>query len=96
MTQQQLPSHLEAFVAGVQNDPALVAGATAAVGELSGSQAAQAAAQYYQSQGYTITTEDLIALEASRKSAAGEELSDEELQVISGGNAWGPWAFHGW
>jgi bacteriocin-like protein len=85
MTHQQLPGHLEAFIDAVQSDPALVAGATAAVGDRTGTEAAQAAAEYYQCQGYTITPEELFALASASKSAAGEELTEEELASISGG-----------
>lgn len=94
MSVNQLPDHLAAFVAAVQDNPALVEGAKSAVGGLTSSDAAQAAAAYYQAQGYTITAEELLALEASRKSAAGEELNDEELHAIAGGS-WG-WQQHWW
>ncbi len=90
MTEMQLPQHIAAFIDAVQSDPALVAGATTAVGDRTGTEAAQAAAEYYQSQGYTITSEELFALQAASKSAAGEELSDEELVSISGGWIGGP------
>ena len=90
MSVNQLPEHLAVFVTEVQDNPALVQGASAAVGDRTGNDAVSAAAAYYQSQGYTITTEELLALEASRKSSAGEELSDEELHVIAGG-LWEPW-----
>ena len=85
MTEHQLPDHIAVFVAAIKDNPALTAGATEAVGDRTGTDAANAAAEYYQSQGYTITAEELLALKAASKSALGEELHEDELASIAGG-----------
>ena len=85
MTENQLPDHVAVFIAAIKDNQALIEGATAAVADRTGTEAAQAAAEYYQSHGYTITSEELFALKAASKSAAGEELNDDELASITGG-----------
>ena len=89
MSANQLPDHLAAFVAAVQDNPALVEGAKSAVGGLTGGDAAQAAAAYYQAQGFTISAKELLDLIVAINSTATNELGDAELQEVSGGH-WGP------
>jgi predicted ribosomally synthesized peptide with nif11-like leader len=85
MKENQFPDRVAVFLAAITENPALIEGATAAVGELHGPEAVQATVEFYQSHGHTITTEDLLALKTLRKSASGEELSDEELAAMAGG-----------
>ena len=89
MDDQQLPQHITTFLRALQDDPALIDAATAAVGDRTGSDAAQAAATYYQSQGYTISAKELLDLIVAISSTATNELGDAELQEVSGGH-WGP------
>jgi hypothetical protein len=86
MSDTELPAHLAAFLTDLQADPTLVQGVKAAVGELKDAAAVAAAAAYYQSKGHQVSVEELTALEIARKEAAGETLSDHELETVAGGN----------
>jgi hypothetical protein len=86
VSETELPAHLTSFLTDLQADPTLIQGAKAAVGELEGTAAVEAAAAYYQSKGYQISVEELTALEIARKQAVGEPLSDDELATVAGGN----------
>ena len=89
MSEEQVPEHITTLIQALRDNPSLNAGGRAAVGERTGTEAAQAAAEYYQSQGYTITAEELLDLIFATNSTAAEELDDAELHKVSGG-AWGP------
>ena len=89
MNEKQLPEHIATFIQALRDNPSLIAGAGAAVADRAGTEASQAAAEYYQSQGYTITADELLDLIFATNSTAAEELDDAELHQVSGGT-WGP------
>lgn len=85
MADATLPDHLEKLLDALQADAALGGGVIAAVGDREGTAAAEAAAAYYTEAGYPVTAEELIALEAARKQATGQSLTDAELEAVAGG-----------
>ena len=85
MADATLPDHLEKLLDALQADAALGGGVIAAVGDREGTAAAEAAAAYYTAAGYPVTAEELIALEAARKQATGQSLTDAELEAVAGG-----------
>jgi hypothetical protein len=87
MSDRELPAHLLAFVNDLQSDPVLRQGAAAVVGDLEDAAAAEAAAAYFQSQGFQVTAPELTAFKVFRKQAADEPLSEYELEFVAGGNA---------
>lgn len=89
MSDHTLPAHIETLLTGLRDNPSLAQGVTAAAGELTGTQRAEAAATYYRSNGYDVTAEELTALEIARKHATGEPLSEHELETVAGGLALG-------
>jgi hypothetical protein len=86
MTDQAPPEHLTRLLTDLQANEALAAGARAVVGEHQGRQAFEAAATYYQAQGYPVSVDELMALEIARKQASGEALTDDELDAVAGGS----------